>query len=99
MVTMYNLTGGKDYSPGPYDITFTDGRNSVTLYNPVIDDLLVEKIEIFSLFINASSLPVGVVIGNISYARMTIYDDDCEYITIIQNTFGVKKIHPSKVES
>ena len=82
MVTMYILAGGKDYRPGPYGITFTAGRGSVTLDNPVIDDLLVEQVEVFSLFINASSLPVGVVVGNISYARITIYDDDCEYIII-----------------
>ena len=79
---MYNLTGGKDYTPGPYDITFTTGRRSVTLYNPVIDDALVEKDEAFSLFINGSSLPDGIVVGDISYARVTIYDEDCKHVTI-----------------
>ena len=75
---MCDLTGDKDYRPGPYDITFRAGRTSVPLYNPVIDDLLVEDTEVFVLFINASSLPAGVVVGDIPYARVTVYDDDCK---------------------
>ena len=42
----------------------------------------MEDIEVFVLFINASSLPAGVVVGDIPYARVTVYDDDCKCIHI-----------------
>lgn len=79
---MYDLTGVKDYKPGPYSATFAAGEKRFLFGNPVIDDQIVENVEYFVLIINSSSLPSGVIVGEIAHTRVTIYDDDCECIAI-----------------
>ena len=62
-----------------YTVTFSAGVNSYQLNILITDDNILEDNETFSLTIDWSTLPDGVVIGNASEVTVTIMDDDGEY--------------------
>jgi len=57
---------------------FRKGMSSASFNIDINDDMILENDETFSLTINASSLPFGVVRGNPHTARVTIEDDECK---------------------
>ena len=68
---------GKDYSSGPYKVTFPAGVTQIEVNVPITnDDQVEEKAESFSLSINSSSLPMDITVGNPDQATVTIVDDD-----------------------
>ena len=69
-----NLTGGVDYNSGPYDVTFTAGVTNVTFDIPIINDIIHEGNESFTLTIVRSSLPSRVSHGSLNMATVTIVD-------------------------
>ena len=68
-----------DYISGPYTVTFPAGVMSVPFNIPINDDNILEDNENFTLTIN-SSLPIGVMVGNLSQATVTIVDNDCKLL-------------------
>ena len=76
---MYNnSTGGSDYYPGPYNVTFPAGVTRVILNISITDDDAVEGNENFTLSVDTNALPSGVI--SISPYKVTaiIMDDDCK---------------------
>ena len=75
---MCNLADGSDYiyDPGPYNITIPAGHTSVSLDVPIIDDIILEDNENFSLVIICKSLPTLFSCGNPSVATIIIMNDD-----------------------
>ena len=65
-----------DYNTGPYTVTFPAGINRTLLSVTISDDNTVEENENFILFIDRSSLPNNVAIGDRSQTTVTIVDDD-----------------------
>ena len=79
---MHNLVGHEDYRPGPYSVKFPAGKTRFSFSNRIVkDDIIVEEDEYFTLFINPSSLPSGIVLGDHSRTTVIIDDDDCKYAT------------------
>ena len=68
-----------DYNAGPYSVTFPAGINRTLLTVTIIDDNIVERSENFILFIDQSSLPDNVAVGDRSQTAVTISDDDCKF--------------------
>ena len=64
-----------DYTSGPYSFTFPAGVMSVPFNISISDDNILEDNENFTLTIN-SSLPIGVMVDNLSQATVTIVDND-----------------------
>ena len=65
-----------DYTSGTYSVTFFAGNTVGALSIPIIDDNIFEENENFSLTINPSSLPNGVMVGYPGLATVTIVDYD-----------------------
>ena len=78
------LTGGVDYSLGPYNVTFPAGVTRVSFVVGVTNDNVLEGDEKFSLVIDKSSLLDHVTVGNPNQVTVTIYDDDGKEITILR---------------
>jgi len=72
------LTGGSDYTPGPYLARFAVGETSSSFSVNIINDNNYEGNEIFNLTINATALPLGIGYDN-NPACVTIKDDECKY--------------------
>ena len=72
----HNLTGGVDYTSGPYIVTFHAGVTRVSFVVVVTNDNVLEGDEKFSLVIDPSSLPTSVTTSSPAQATVTIYDDD-----------------------
>ena len=69
-----NVTGGNDYTAGPYTVTFSAGETSASFSIPITDDNTFEATETFSLSFDPSSLP-GRVTSDATLTA-TIMDDD-----------------------
>ena len=69
-------TGGVDYVPGPYNVTFPANHTRVLLNVTILDDKIPEDKKNFTLTINPSLLPRHVNIGNLPQATVTIMDND-----------------------
>ena len=65
-----------DYHLGSYHITFLSGITLAVFNISIINDNIVEKKENFTLSINESSLPFGVIIGKHNQAQVIIKDND-----------------------
>ena len=66
-----------DYTSGPYSFTIPAGVTSVPFNIPINNDNILEDNKNFTLTINPS-LPIGVMVGNLSQATVTIVDNDCK---------------------
>ena len=65
-----------DYTSGPYPVTFPAGMTNYTFNIPIRNDNMVENNETFTLAIDSSSLPTGVMVGSPRQATVTIINDD-----------------------
>ena len=68
-----------DYNAGPYSVTFPAGSTNTSLTVTISDDDVVEENENFILFIDQSSFPSNVAVGDHSQTTVTIVDDDCKF--------------------
>ena len=67
---------GIDYQPGPYTVTFSTGVTTATFDVTILNDDRFRGTRRFQLSIDPASLPDNVTAGNISWATVTIVDDD-----------------------
>ena len=84
----YTYFAGRDYNPGPYDVTFQANVTDVTFDVAVEPDDLLEGDEVFLLRIASSSLPDAVTAGDV--AIVVIIDNDrkiCVLSCIVFNYF------------
>ena len=65
-----------DYTSGPYSVTFPAGITNVTFNIQIINDNMVENNETFTLAIDSSSLPTGIMVDSPRQATVTIINDD-----------------------
>ena len=73
---MNYVGGGEDYHSGPYSVKFIVGMTEATLNVSIVDDLISESSENFTLTINASSLPNKVFVSDYGESTLTIVDND-----------------------
>ena len=74
---LQNTGQGKDYTSGPYNVTFTPGMTTASLSIPINDDNVFEETEIFRLnIIESTSLPNDVTLGSPRSAVIAIQDND-----------------------
>ena len=79
-----NLTGGGvDYNSGPYYVTCPAGVTRVAFYIPIINDIIHEGNESFTLDVVKNLLPSRVSCGNHCVAAVTIVDTSGEYFIVI----------------
>ena len=71
---------GVDYNSGPYTVQFDVGETGVSFSVSVIDDVIYEPSETFSVNIDPSSLPTSVTIGDLSQSTVTILESDGKYL-------------------
>ena len=74
--TIIILTGGVDYVPGIYNVTFRKGDKDRFFYVSIIDDDIYEGEEEF--IVSLEELPLGVVPAFPSQATIKIEDDECK---------------------
>ena len=74
------LLGNVDYYPGPYSVTFPAGETRASFNVLIADDNIVEKNEVFTLYINADTLPSGGVRINPYSFSIIIEDDDSKLL-------------------
>ena len=70
------MAAGSDYTPGPYNVTFTAGQMNATLMVSTMDDGTTELAEYFSVAITSTDPPSVVEIGAPNRTVTTIQDDD-----------------------
>ena len=70
------MTGGYDYTPGPYTVSFKAGQQNATLMVYTNDDAVVEMSETFSVVIESFDKPSVVKIGLPSTATVTVEDNE-----------------------
>ena len=68
------ITGGDDYSSGPYNVTLTAGTTNSSFAISISDDNTFEDNESFVLTI--TSLPNSTTAGDPRQATVTIVDDE-----------------------
>ena len=67
----------KDYQVDSYKLVlFPGGATSATFDVYMVDDVILENSERFSISIDPYTLPYGVALGDITYAEVEILDDD-----------------------
>ena len=72
-----NFTGlGKNSTSRQYNVTLSARTTHTSFSVPIINDDLLEYNEEFDLFINQSSLPFNVNVGDIYQTTVMIVDDD-----------------------
>ena len=70
------------WSEVTFDLGANDG-NTITVFADVIDDLIIEGTESFSLSITVEDPPAGVIVDpNGNAATINILDDDGKYLWI-----------------
>ena len=77
MMVIYAVEGN-DYTPGPYSVRIPAGETNPSFIISIIDDNMYERDESFQLLVDTSSLPEGVIPGNLARAEVTIRNDDGE---------------------
>ena len=80
IVILNHFTGGVDYVPGVYNVTFKKGDTYKYFYVSIIDDDVYEGDETF--FIHLEELPHGIVPAFPSTAKITIEDDESKHTNI-----------------
>lgn len=80
----YFIGGGVDYGEvdngGRYKVTFFAGTNSSSTEIPIVDDLLFEQNEEFSIRVMEELLPFGVKLGENTTTDVKIIDNDSELL-------------------
>ena len=70
------MTGGDDYVPGPYTVSFSAGQPSATLTVFIVDDSATELSEVFTVVISSTDPPGAAEIGSPNMTFITIEDND-----------------------
>ena len=65
-----------DYISGPYTVLFSAGQTHVSFSVAILDDIILEGNENFTLIINPFTLSNNVIVGNPGQAIVTIVDND-----------------------
>ena len=77
------IGSGVDYNSGPYSVTFTAGKTSVSFDIALTDDNILEKNEFFNLTIDTPLLPNGFTVGSPGQAIVTIINNDSKLLIIV----------------
>lgn len=84
-----NLTGGIDYEPGPFTVTFPAETTTALINVTIIDNNIKENDKSFYLTFNSSSITTNpsplsndVNVGNVSEVLVTIIDDERKFIVM-----------------
>ena len=84
---------GEDYTTGPYHVTFTAGRTSVSLNISITQDNILEDPEYFTLTIKSTALlhSRGVQVGHGSFGQATVFitDDSEGELSIITTIINI----------
>ena len=79
-----NLTGGVDYFPGPYNVSFRRGsRTSNEFSIDIARNYNYTGNKYFTLMINDTKLPVPLVACEDNSENITIIDLECKYYNVI----------------
>ena len=76
-----SFTGGVDYTPGPYSVTFPSGMTIASFDISITDDNIFEGSEDVKIEI-IGSLPNGIAVGDPDHATVTIVDDDSKMASL-----------------
>lgn len=76
-----NFTGGSDYNSRLQYVTIPAGVTSISFSVQIYNDNAIEGYETFFLYISPHSYN-NVHLGSQNRAKVTIVDDDCEYLCI-----------------
>ena len=76
------ITGGSDYENGHFNVTFPAGVNVISFSVTIIDDIIAECAELFTLDLEIPAVAeaIGVLKGSPYNATVNIMDDDGECI-------------------
>ena len=74
----YDYDLGRNVSNVTLDITFPAGTTCAPFDIPIVDDILSEANETFTVSIINSSLPFGLKLEGPDNAILTIVDNDCK---------------------
>ena len=72
---LFSMTGGDDFAPGPYNVSFSPGQRSATLTVFIVDDITTELSEVFMVVISSIDSR-SAAIGSPNMAFITIEDND-----------------------
>ena len=72
----YYFIGGSDYENGPYLVDINPGITEVSFDISITVDNLYEDYEIFTVSIDKTSLPTGVICGDSCKTTVNITDKD-----------------------
>ena len=67
---------GSDYENGPYSVDINPGTTEVSFNITIIVDNLYEESEHFTVYVDNTSLPSGVICGDSCEATVNITDKD-----------------------
>ena len=70
-----HLTADSDYTPGPYNVSFTSGQASATLFVSTTNDGTVQPSQYFKVMISSVDKPNIVGIGTPNTSFITIEDN------------------------
>ena len=70
------LTGGVDYTPGPYSVTFPSGVTIASFDISITNDSIFEGNEDVKIEIVNASLSNRILVSDPDQATITIVDDD-----------------------
>ena len=73
---LFSMTGGDDFAPGPYNVSFSPGQRSATLTVFIVDDIATELSEVFMVVISSIDPPSVAEIGSPNMTFITIEDND-----------------------
>ena len=76
IITVYTFTGNKDYTSGPYNVTFQAGDFFAEFSISINDDNIKQNNKSFTLIIDPSSLPNYVSVGKPGNATVIVMDND-----------------------
>ena len=82
------LTGGDDYNPGPYSVTFPSGVTIASFDISITDDNIFEGSEDVKIEIVNASLSNGILVSDPDQATITIVDDDGKTDFVICNIYN-----------
>ena len=82
------FTGGVDYSPGPYSVTFPSGVTIASFDISITDDNIFEGNEDVKIEIVKASLSNRILVSDPDQATITIVDDDGKTDFVICNVYN-----------
>ena len=96
MQWLYNIIGGKDYTPGRYKTKFPAGKTSALLNITIIIDDVFERDETFDCTVVGAGLPDRVSLGVVRKTTVIITDVGesnvviiCDYCDVIHHNYHI----------